>query len=112
MHLELVLDHPGIAVVDPHMVVLINMVVFAPILSLFFWMMVINGYLMIFNLIPIPPLDGSHILANLAPPEVAKMMDRVGPFGIIILFMLIQTDTFRAILLVPQIFFFKLAGLM
>ena len=43
--------------------------------------MLINLSLMLFNLIPIPPLDGSRILAWLLPPRWAGMMDRVERYG-------------------------------
>jgi Zn-dependent protease len=41
----------------------------------------INLSLMIFNLIPIPPLDGSRILARLLPSSWASVMDQVERFG-------------------------------
>ncbi len=41
----------------------------------------INLSLMIFNLIPIPPLDGSRILAWLLPPAWASVMDQMERFG-------------------------------
>ncbi len=41
----------------------------------------INLGLMLFNLIPIVPLDGSRILAWLLPPSWANVMDRIEQFG-------------------------------
>ena len=41
----------------------------------------INLSLMVFNLIPIPPLDGSRILAWLLPPSLAGLMDQLERFG-------------------------------
>lgn len=43
--------------------------------------MLINLSLMIFNLIPFPPLDGSRILAWLLPPRLAGAMDQLERFG-------------------------------
>ncbi len=43
--------------------------------------MVINLSLMLFNLIPIPPLDGSRILGWLLPPRWARMMDSMERYG-------------------------------
>ena len=43
--------------------------------------MMINLSLALFNLIPIPPLDGSRILAWLLPPAWAAMMDRIEYYG-------------------------------
>lgn len=46
----------------------------------------VNLTLAFFNLIPIPPLDGSHILSGLLPIESARAYDRfMGQFGMLIL---------------------------
>jgi Zn-dependent protease len=45
----------------------------------------INLVLAFFNLIPIPPLDGSHVLAHLLPKEVEVQYRMVGQYGILIL---------------------------
>lgn len=49
----------------------------------------INIVLAIFNLIPIPPLDGSRVLAAVLPPKAADWIDRIGPFGLIIVLVLV-----------------------
>ncbi len=48
----------------------------------------LNVSLAVFNMIPIPPLDGSHILANLLPDELAMRYRRIGFMGIFIILML------------------------
>ncbi len=60
----------------------------------------INLILAFFNLIPIPPLDGSHILRNLLPPEAARKYDRIQPYGFIILLAAIYFNLL-AIFLLP-----------
>lgn len=49
-----------------------------------FWIVLLNFILMVFNLIPVPPLDGHHILNYFLPPEAQRFMARIGPFGILI----------------------------
>jgi Zn-dependent protease len=44
-----------------------------------------NSLLLFFNLIPIPPLDGSHVLAHFLPPAMALQYKRVSRFGLLIL---------------------------
>ncbi len=50
---------------------------------------VINLLLAVFNLIPIPPLDGSRILIGLIPPRWAYNYSKLEPFGFIILIVVI-----------------------
>ena len=55
----------------------------------------INFVLVIFNLIPIPPLDGSHVFAYLLPPRLAVPYRQLGMKGIGILFILLFFGGFR-----------------
>lgn len=49
----------------------------------------INLGFMIFNLIPVPPLDGSRILYALSPDAVREILSRIEQYGIVIVYMLI-----------------------
>ena len=58
-------------------------------IALFLYLVIsINLLLFVFNLIPIPPLDGSHILRHFLPYRAAQVYDRMGMFALIILFLL------------------------
>ena len=46
--------------------------------------MFLNVFLAVFNLIPIPPLDGSGILIGLVSEEAAQKVEQLRPFGFII----------------------------
>jgi Zn-dependent protease len=56
---------------------------------MFFYGIVINLLLAGFNLIPIPPLDGSHVMKHLLPPKLAWQYQRFGRYGIILLLALL-----------------------
>ncbi|HKT08832.1 MAG TPA: site-2 protease family protein [Gemmatimonadaceae bacterium] len=49
------------------------------------WGVLINLFLAMFNLLPIPPLDGSHVMKYLLPPAWSLEYQRIGQYGIIIL---------------------------
>ncbi|MBN2307579.1 MAG: site-2 protease family protein [Candidatus Hydrogenedentes bacterium] len=57
----------------------------SPVLSMFLQLAVINVALLAFNLIPIPPLDGSWVLHYFLPPSGQQVLERIGPFGILLI---------------------------
>jgi Zn-dependent protease len=59
-----------------------------PLQSMFRYGIFLNLILVVFNLIPIPPLDGSHVMKYLLPPRLAAQYVRIGMFGMAILVML------------------------
>lgn len=60
------------------------------LLKMFYGGVYLNIILAVFNLIPIPPLDGSHILASFLPPGAAMAYRRIGFVGIIAILFLMQ----------------------
>ncbi|MES2525190.1 MAG: site-2 protease family protein [Gemmatimonadota bacterium] len=50
----------------------------------------INLILAIFNLLPLPPLDGSHVFKYLLPPQWSLAYQRIGAFGFLLLFALLS----------------------
>ncbi|SHI74226.1 Zn-dependent protease (includes SpoIVFB) [Malonomonas rubra DSM 5091] len=59
----------------------------------------INVLLGIFNLVPLPPLDGGRILVGVLPEKQAMMVNRLEPFGfILILFLVFFTDVWSLVL--------------
>ena len=59
--------------------------ILVPSSLLLFELMEINVVLAVFNLIPVPPLDGSHVLRHLLPPNALRVYDTVGIFGLMAL---------------------------
>ena len=58
----------------------------------------VNVVLAILNLLPVPPLDGSRILASLLPPQGALALARLEPYGLLILLLLLISGVLGMIL--------------
>ena len=56
-----------------------------PFAMLLFELMYINVVLAVFNLIPVPPLDGSHVIRHFLSDPVRVVYDRIGIFGLLAL---------------------------
>ena len=57
----------------------------------------LNILLAVFNMIPVPPLDGGNVLAGLVSGPIAEALDRMRPYGIFILYGLMFLGVFSAV---------------
>jgi Zn-dependent protease len=75
--------------------------VLAPIASIVWSALTINLLLAVFNLLPIPPLDGGSVLAGLLPERLAAGLDRLRPYGFLLLYALLLSGGFSVVVGTP-----------
>jgi Zn-dependent protease len=63
-----------------------------------YWLTFINGMLGMFNMLPIPPLDGSKVLAGFLPRDIVASYMSIERYGIFILLGVIFTDIHRPLI--------------
>jgi Zn-dependent protease len=73
----------------------------SPIAAILGRAMRLNVLLAVFNMIPIPPLDGGNVLAGLLPDRLAVSFNRVRPYGFLLLYALILSGGFDYIVVPP-----------
>jgi Zn-dependent protease len=69
-----------------------------PFINFLFYLILVNLFLGFFNLIPIPPLDGSKILSAYLPRNLAWKYKKIAPYGILIIFGLLYFNVLGSIL--------------
>jgi Zn-dependent protease len=67
------------------------------LLKMFYGGVYLNIVLAVFNLIPVPPLDGSHVLASFLPDRLADQYRNLGFFGIFIVIFLMRVPLFNSL---------------
>lgn len=75
-----------------------------PLVFLCFWGVVVNLSLTVFNLLPLPPLDGSQIIRHVLPYKVLQIYDRLGMISLILMF--VFGGRVMGIFLYPMLSFF------
>lgn len=70
------------------------------VIEVAFYTMSFNAFLAVFNLLPIPPLDGGRIVGALLKPDLAREWNKIGEYGIFIIlaFVFLGGNSFRAFL--------------
>ncbi len=81
------------------------------LLNFLLMLLIYNVFLGMFNLLPVPPLDGSKILSNLLPIRFSPIFAQLEQYGFFILILLIFTNTIRYLLLPATYMLQFLSGL-
>jgi Zn-dependent protease len=76
----------------------------APLGAFFYQMVVLNVLLAVFNMVPVPPLDGGNVLAGVLRGPVADAYERLRPYGFMIIYGLMLTGILTTIISPPARF--------
>jgi Zn-dependent protease len=86
-----------------------NAALASPLVDLFLRAIEINVLLGVFNLIPLPPLDGSHVIRHFLSYNALRVYDRIGYVGLMVVIFVLPWIGFNlvGILMTPFMLFFQ-----
>jgi Zn-dependent protease len=86
----LIAFNPALNSIEAH-----GVVVSEPLFMMLFYAVTLNLGLAFFNMLPLPALDGSHVMAGLLPERFAEKMDHYQSYSFIVFIILLSTGALR-----------------